>query len=208
MEETTSTKLFIRREVRHPETQELIYQAAVRLFRERGYHATSIRDIAAAVDIQPAAIYHYFRNKEAVLYSIMERVLTDLLRMQEALLNTGASPVEQLREMVRAHVRFHCERSSEAFVTDTELRGLSGDLYAQIVEYRDRYQALFRRVIEEGVGQGVFSVPDVHVATNILLVMATGAVTWFCPGGRLSLEEVAAIHATLALKGVVAPATH
>jgi len=205
IELSASAPGFIRREARRPETQELIYQAAVRLFREQGYHATSIRNIATAVDIQPATIYHYFRNKEAILYSIMERVLTDLLAIQQRLANPEAGPVEQLREMVRAHVHFHCEHALEAFVADNELRGLSGDLYDRIIAYRDRYQAMFRQVIEEGVRQDVFRVPDVRVATNILLVMATGAVTWFCPGGRLSLEEIADIHATLALKGVIAP---
>lgn len=203
MEIVIPTKRFIRREVHRPETQELIYQAAVKLFCERGYHATSIRDIAAAVGIQPATIYYYFGNKEAVLFTIMERGLLELIKMQETVLCKSDNPVEQLREMVRTHVRFHCERPLEAFVADNELRALSGELHAQILEYRDQYQATFRRIMEDGVRQGVFSVPDVHVTTNILLVMSTGAVTWYRPDGRLPLEEIADIHATLALKEVV-----
>jgi AcrR family transcriptional regulator len=194
---------FIRREVHRPETQELIYQAAVRLFRERGYHATSVRDIAAAVGIQPATIYHYFGGKEALLFTIMERVLLHLLEEQKVAVRISDNPVEQLAEMVRVHVRIHCERPLEAFIGDYELRALSGDLYAQILAYRDQYQATFRQVIEEGVRQGVFSVPDIRVTTNILLVMATASVSWFHPDGRLPLEEIADIHAKLALKMVM-----
>jgi len=195
---------FIRREVHRPETQELIYQAAVRLFRERGYHATSVRDIAAAVGIQPATIYHYFGGKEALLFTIMERVLIHLLEAQQAAVESSNNPAEQLAEMVRVHVRIHCARPLEAFIGDYELRALSSDLYAQILAYRDQYQATFRRVVEEGVRRGIFAVPDVRVTTNILLVMATSSVSWFKPDGRLPLEEIADIHARLALKMVMA----
>src|SRR5579875_3002030 len=99
MNVSTSPKRFIRREVHHPQTPELIYQAAVTLFRERGYHATSIRDIAMAANIQPATIYHYYGNKEALLYTIMERTLLDLLKLQAGVLGRTGDPVAQLRHL-------------------------------------------------------------------------------------------------------------
>lgn len=205
MEIATPIKRFLRREVHHPDTQGIIYQSAVKLFRERGYHATSVRDIAAAAGIQPATIYHYYGNKEALLYTIMEQVIIDLLKVQERVLSASDDPVKQLLEMVRAHVRFHCEHALEAFVSDTELRALGTELHAKFMEYRDRYQANFRSVVDEGVRRGVFSVPDVYVTTNILLIMSTGAVSWYHVDGRLSLEKIADIHAELALKAVLAP---
>ena len=134
----------------------------------------------------------------------MERTLLDLLKLQAGVLGRTGDPVAQLRELMRAHVRFHCERALEAFVADYELRGLGEEFSPQIRAYRDQYQAAFRAILEAGVQQGVFSVPDIHVTTNTLLVMASGAVTWYHAGGRLSLEEIADIHATLALKAVSA----
>ncbi|MFL5629565.1 MAG: TetR/AcrR family transcriptional regulator [Ktedonobacteraceae bacterium] len=205
MEVTAPARRFIRREVHRPETQDIIYQAAIKLFRERGYHATSIRDIATAAGIQPATIYHYFGNKEALLYTIMEQVIIDLLKVQEHVLSTSDDPVELLQEMVRAHVQFHCEHALEAFISDTELRALSDEFYAKFLAYRDQYQARFRSVIEDGVKRGVFTVPDVRVTTNILLIMSTGAVAWYCSDGRLPLKEIANIHAELALKAVLTP---
>ena len=199
-----STKSLLRRAGHQPATSDLICAVALQLFHERGYHATSVRDIAAAAGIQPATLYHYFDSKEALLYAISEQGLLELLRLQEQVLNTSDDPVVRLREMARVHVRFHCEHPREAFVSDFELRGLSGRFYDQIMEYRDRYQAGFCHILEEGVQQGVFVAPDAHVMANMLLSLLSGSVLWYRPDGRLPLEEIAAFHATLVLKAVAA----
>jgi AcrR family transcriptional regulator len=192
---------FIRQEAERPGTQASIREEAARLFRELGYYATSVRTVAAAVNIQPATIYHYFGSKEALLYDIMQRFMVDLIE-ETATLDSIDDPVGRLRSIVRAHVMFHCTRPREAFVVDNELHCLTGEFHDQMMEYRDRYQRIFREVLDEGVRCRVFFVDDVQIITNMLLSMITGAVIWYRPNGRLSLEEIASLHADMVLKQV------
>jgi TetR/AcrR family transcriptional regulator, cholesterol catabolism regulator len=195
---------FIRQEVDRPGTQALIREEGSRLFYERGYFATSVREIAAAVNIQPATIYHYFGSKEALLYDIMQRFMVDLIE-DTAPLQSIDDPVEKLRWIVTHHVCFHCTRPTEAYVSDNELHCLTGEFHEEMMRYRDHYQSIFRQILEGGVRRGVFFVDDVKVITNMLLSMITGAVIWYRPEGRLSLDDIAALHVEMALRQVAQP---
>jgi TetR/AcrR family transcriptional regulator, cholesterol catabolism regulator len=192
---------FIRQEVDRPGTQASIREEGARLFYERGYYATSVREIAAAVSIQPATIYHYFGSKEALLYDIMQRFMVDLME-NVAPLESIDDPIEKLRWIVTQHVHFHCAHPNEARVTENELHCLTGEFREEMMQYRDHYQEIFRQILEEGVGQGVFCIGDVKVVTNMLLSMITSAVIWYRPDGRLSLDDIAALHADMVLKQV------
>ena len=111
-------------------------------------------------------------------------------------------PREKLAAAVRFHVLFHTRRREEAFVSGSELRSLSPAHRRAITTRRDRYERVFREVLQRGVQAGVFAVADVKVAAMAILTMGTGVAGWFSEDGRLGPEAVAEQYAGMVLKMV------
>ncbi|HET9125085.1 MAG TPA: TetR/AcrR family transcriptional regulator [Solirubrobacteraceae bacterium] len=188
------------REVAHTSnTGEAILEAALELMEQRGYHATSMRDIAAAVDVRAAGIYHWYESKEAILVKLQDDFMHELTGEVEAAIERQSSPEARMAAAVSAHVRFHGLHTRAAFVTDSEIRALSAGNRKLLLDKRDAYQQRFVGLIEDGVSSGVFTVTEVRVAAFAILLQCTGVALWFNPRGRLTLDEVTDIHIELAL---------
>jgi AcrR family transcriptional regulator len=184
-------------------TDQVIYDAAVRLMCERGYHGTSLRAVAAEVGLQMASLYHHFPSKHDLLVAIMTRTMQDLISTVEEAAASRPDPVERLRAAIRAHVLFHGEHREEAFVADSELRALEPGGRELVVKLRDRYEQAFVDILEDGASQGVLRVSDVKLAVYALTAMCTGVALWYRPGGRLRLDRIADIYADLFLHSVL-----
>jgi AcrR family transcriptional regulator len=184
---------------RGPETREAIHAAAIELFSRLGYHATSMRALAAAADVQPAAIYHWYPNKEAILVQLQDDFMEQLTEKVEAAVRVHERPALRLAAAVREHVVFHGLHCSEAFVTDSEIRALTEGPRRALIAQRDAYQASFAEMIGDGIRDGSLRTSDVHVATYAILLQCTGVALWFDPDGPLGLEEVAELHVELVL---------
>lgn len=183
-------------------TSQRIVKTAVSCFFDYGYHATSMRQIAAKAKIQPASVYHWYSSKEALLVFIMERFIDDLTDAVRAAIAQHADPRQQLEAAVHAHVVLHARHRQEALVSDTEIRALSTRQRKRIVERRDRYQQIIRDVIDRGMACEEFDCDDAGLATNAILVQCTGVASWYRPRGRLSLEAVAHAHAQLVINSL------
>jgi AcrR family transcriptional regulator len=185
-------------------TGETVYQAAVDLMYERGYHGTSLRDVAKAVGVQMSSLYYYYESKQALLVAVMEKTMADLIATVSEAMEAAATPREQLIAGIRAHVMFHASRRKENFIADSELRSLERAERAEIVAMRERYERLFAAVLEDGLASGAFVVADVPITLAGLFAMLNGVATWYRPRGRLSLAEIADQYCTLFLNGVAA----
>jgi AcrR family transcriptional regulator len=187
-------------------TSEVIYEAVVALMYDRGYHGTSVRDVARAAGIQMASVYYHFPSKQALLMEVMSRTMRDLTAVtQSAAAMAGGDPVDRLTAVVRAHIIFHAERRKEAFLADSELRSLEAEQRTAVNGLRDRHEALFREILEQGIGSGQFTTMDLRLALNALLAMCTEVAVWYRPGGRLTLEQIARSYTSLFLFGVLSP---
>ncbi|MGI8572259.1 MAG: TetR/AcrR family transcriptional regulator [Solirubrobacteraceae bacterium] len=180
-------------------TGDAILEAAVELFAQRGYHATSMRDIAAAVEVRAAGIYHWYESKEAILLKLQDAFIIDLRAEVQAGIERQQRPEARMAAAVREHVVFHGLHTREAFVTDSEIRALSPRNRDRLVSRRDEYQELFIGLIEDAVRAGVFTVSEVRIAAYAILLECTGVALWFDPAGPLSLDQVAEIHIELVL---------
>ena len=188
-----------------PTTRDLILEASVELFAQRGFHATSVREIAAAIPMHAAGIYYWFDSKGAILLHL-ERDFLD--RLDEAVgeaISRYKHPATRLAAAVREHVLFHGLYPRAAFVTDSELRALEGSDHDEIQAKRDSYQAMFIKMIDDGVRAGVFRTTDVRIASYAILLECTGVAIWFMPNGTRTLDEVARIHIELALGSLATP---
>ena len=141
-----------------------IEDAASELFRRQGYAATTVRDIARALDMQGASLYAHVASKEEVLWSIVDRVATRFERAADAAQTDGLDADTALAALVRAHVAVATADVGEASVFIHEWRHLSADRRAAVLARRDAYEARFRSVIADGIATGTFALTDVTMA--------------------------------------------
>ncbi|WP_373501700.1 TetR/AcrR family transcriptional regulator [Desulfococcus sp.] len=182
--------------------KDTIRSIAIELFFRKGYFATSISDIAKGSGIQKASIYYHYKSKEELLFSILKSTMDDLTRYLKENLS-GLEDIEaKIRAAVHGHVRFHLERQKENFIANSELRGLSRDHYRIIVERRDEYEEIFQDLIRQGKEQGVFGNVDVKILSYAILTLCTAGASWFNPGGRLTVDEIADIYENFIVDGL------
>lgn len=175
-------------------TRERLYWTAAELFRARGFHATSMRDIAQAANIKAASIYHHYTSKDEILIDIMRKFLVDLIQGAESVGDGPESPTDRLAAIVERHVRMHAERVLEAVVADTELRALEGTYLAEVLALRSLYEVRVQSILRDGRESGEFRLSDIKVTSYMLLSMATGVGLWYRRDGRLPLDRVVEEH--------------
>ena len=181
-------------------TDAAIIRAAASLIARRGYHGASMRDLARAVDLQMASLYHHFGSKQDLLVQIMRQAMVDLTAaVAVAVEAAGADPAAQLAAAIRAHIRIHTERRPEMIVADGEIRSLEEPGRTEILALRHRHAALFRGPIE-GLG-----VARPAVVTAGVITMCTHVADWFRPAGPLDADAIADTYTRLVLDGIGGP---
>jgi TetR/AcrR family transcriptional regulator, cholesterol catabolism regulator len=191
-------------EARPGDRREQIRLMAGEMFFERGYESTSIRDLAAALDIKTASLYYHFPDKEQILYEVVGSVLDQLVAGARALVARQASPSLRLAALVANHVVLHALRPKATTLGDSELRSLTGERRERNIRTRDDYERLVIGVLEDGREAGAFDVIDGKLTAYAIIAQASHVGTWYQAGGRLSLEEVTAAYVGLALRMVAA----
>lgn len=171
-------------------TQDRLARAAVRLFAERGFAATGIRDLARELDVSSAALYHYVDRKEELLVRLMSACLDEYLRVGRLAVSTSSDPLVQLCRLVHVHVAGECTNPLTSLVTDRELRSLSGDDLEEVMRRRDAFDELYRDVLTAGAETGRFRLIDPAVTRLGLMEMCNSVANWYRPGGSRSLADV------------------
>ncbi|MFJ5224771.1 TetR/AcrR family transcriptional regulator [Streptomyces sp. NPDC088400] len=185
-----------------PEAARRLLVAAVEAFAERGYHATTTRDIAGRAGMSPAALYIHYKTKEELLHRISRIGHDKALEILTAAADGEGTAAERLADAVRYFVRWHAERHTTARVVQYELDALGAEHRAEIVELRRRSNAAVRRILVEGVRDGEFDVPDVPGTTLAVLSLCIDVARWFNTAGVRTPDEVGALYADLVLRMV------
>jgi AcrR family transcriptional regulator len=177
-----------------------IMTKASELFYERGYGATSIRDIAEAVGISSSTMYHHFTNKQEVLFAIVSNFMSDFVEATVPdLCDRTRTPTERIRECVRTHLRFSEERRPQLLVGNPIRYALNAEQQRAGIRFQQTYHDAVRDVIEEGRATGEFRVEDVEITTMAILDMLNGVREWFRRPGRLTLDEIVDTYQNLVL---------
>lgn len=171
-------------------TADAIREAAAELFHKHGYEATSLRQVAAEVGIQVGSLYNHISGKEELLRWIMVGIMEDLLAAQQEALASQTKAVDQLRAMVDVHVRFHAARARDVFIGNSELRALSPENRAEVIQLRDRYESALREVIEKVAAEGRADVLDIQLQVFSIIAMGAHVASWYRPGGGKSLDDI------------------
>ncbi|MDL5200621.1 TetR/AcrR family transcriptional regulator [Streptomyces sp. ALI-76-A] len=185
-----------------PDAARRLLIAAVEAFAERGYHATTTRDIASRAGMSPAALYIHYKTKEELLHRISRighQKAVEILRVAAS--GEGAA-TERLADAVSSFVRWHAGGRTTARVVQYELDSLGPDARAEILALRRQCDAEVRGILEDGVATGEFDVLDVQGTTLAVLSLCVDVARWFSVDGPRTPEEVGALYADLVLRMV------
>jgi AcrR family transcriptional regulator len=185
-------------------TERRILDAATALFYERGYHATTMREVASAVGIKAGSLYNHVPGKQELLFRIARGTMDELLEGGRAAVASHDAPREQLRALVAFHVVYHAERRHQARVADEQLDALEPALRTVVVEARDAYAGLFKAVLDEGRLAHGWRVPSTSVITFAIGGMCTHVDAWYREEGPLSAQEIASMYADFVLAALEA----
>ena len=185
--------------------EQQVRAAALRLFRDKGYHATSMRDIAEAVGINKGSLYSYIRSKEDLLIPFFERAMGLLLAEIEAIsADASLSPTERLKQAIKAHILNVAEHHDILTVYLSEWRQLTADSLSTVRGQRERYAALFLDILQDGQKKGEFrSELDARITALGMIGMCNYLFRWYRGDGRLAPEQIADVLTDLLLRGVL-----
>jgi AcrR family transcriptional regulator len=183
-------------------TASRLLATAAALFRKKGYANSTIRELATRLGIQKASLYHHIAKKEDLLYALCVDALQRIHSESEQAIAAHTAPLERLRALIHAHLRAALTDQDKHATMLIELRELSKDRYAEVLQLRDRYEALVRQTITEAQAAGVLREnPSAKYQTLALLNQLNWTIIWFRPDGELTPDQLGEILATLFLEG-------
>ncbi|MBQ0833978.1 TetR/AcrR family transcriptional regulator [Marinobacter sp.] len=177
---------------------------AARLFREKGFERTSLKEIAEACNMLPGSLYYRYSTKEALLVELMRRGVDLVTAEVESAYASSDDPVERLRLCINAHLRALLVDSDAVYVLLFEWRALGPEAREEIIELRDQYESLWAEILETMIEQGVIRK---NVDGRLLRLIGLGALnwvaTWFDPSGVHSLDAIGDLIWQIAMDGVI-----
>jgi TetR/AcrR family transcriptional regulator, cholesterol catabolism regulator len=184
---------------------EFILRTAARIFAEKSYHSTSMRDISRATNVSLAGLYHYCKSKEELLFLIQDNCFGRVLERLERRLEGVEDPVTKLGIFIENHLSFFAANMSEMKVLSHEAESLRGDLYTHVSTRKDKYTKLARKILGELQERNGRRQPiDLTVATYALFGMMNWIYNWYDPQGKLTVSDLAGNVMKLFLNGFLA----
>ena len=178
-----------------------ILRAAARIFRDRGFTDTGMRDIAVATDLSPANLYHYFKGKDEILFYCQDRALDRMLAGVAQARRAWPRAHERLLAVLTTHVLTMLDEV-EGATAHLQIEALSPPLRDRIVKKRDRYERAVRRLVSEGITAGAFVPGDAALLTRAMLGALNWVVTWYRPDGLHAPPQIAAEMANYLVRGM------
>lgn len=184
-------------------TRDDILQSAAQVFRQKGFHGASMADIAEAVQLQKASLYHHFGSKQEILLELLDRALEMVTARMAEVLTQAIPPAEKLRHAMRVYLTTLSEQGDLVSVLLLEFRSLEPEFYARHIPNRDRFEQMWREVIQQGVQSGAFHCESVSMTARALLGAMNWTVTWYRRDGAMTMEQIADTFADLFLDGLL-----
>jgi AcrR family transcriptional regulator len=177
-----------------------IMLAAADAFAERGFHATTTRDIASRAGLSPAGVYVHFASKEVLLFELSRRGHERARDLLVAATDAAASPTEALRAIIGGFSRWHAEHYELGRIVQFEFRHLRPEHRDAVLELRKEIDQVVAGVLRDGVETGEFEVTDVPATALALLSMAIDVARWYSPDVRRTPEAIESTYGELAVR--------
>jgi TetR/AcrR family transcriptional regulator, cholesterol catabolism regulator len=198
-------RVILKSEGRRGGRQDEILCAAARLFSTRGFHATSVQDIADAVGILKGSLYHHFESKEAILYRIVKQPIAHLVKTVGDIAAGPGTASEKIERAATAHVQAFHDHYPHLFVYLKETEDVRQRFQASAGLGPREYERLWGEIVQSGIKSGELRADlDATVVVYGLLGMLNWLYKWYDPNGRMGPREIAAQFSSLALSGLTA----
>ena len=185
-----------------PDRKQQIHEKAEELFSSRGYLATSMRDLAEAMGMEPASLYSHIPSKDQVLFQIADRCANEFFAAIRPIFESGLNTEKKLTAMIVAHVQVITRNLKASAVFFSEWRHLDDPRRATFSLRRDEYEEIFREVIRKGVHENLFLHFDERFSARTILSALNWTHTWYRPDGELKPEEIGENLAKILLHGL------
>jgi AcrR family transcriptional regulator len=181
--------------------RDAITAAAREILAERGYHGTSIRDIAKRAGLSLSALYYWHPSKQHLLAALVEEITSDYFRRcDDALRDAGDDPAERLRALVRATVEYRVSRRVESNIATLEWRNLEPDNRERLEGLRRSATQLWADIVADGIERGVFHCAHPDDARRAILAACNAIAQWYEPGGDITLPALVERYRDIALR--------
>jgi AcrR family transcriptional regulator len=188
---------------RKAEREDQLLEIATRLFKEKGYHNTSMQDLADALGMKKGSLYYYIDSKEELLRRLLESATSFLVVQIDEIYAADLPPAQKLRWALENHAVTMMEHLDLVAVYLQEYRNLSPKRLTEALAVRKHYEQVLMQILEDGITSGEFRPLNVKMAVFGLLGMLNWTHEWFCPGGEFTSQEIANMLADLALRGLL-----
>ena len=184
--------------------REFVLGAAARLFRQKGFDKTTVKEIAEACDMLPGSLHYRYPSKESILVDLMRLALEQASTALSEAIRGESEPLEQLRQGINAHLELLVGGSDMVYVLLFEWRSLQGQSRKEMIDLRDRYELLWSAMIQSLSSQNLIRA---DVDRDLLRLIGLGALnwvaTWFNEGGRYTVKDVGDFVWTVIKDGVL-----
>jgi AcrR family transcriptional regulator len=184
-------------------TRDDILDAAAQVFRQKGFHGASMSAIADAVNLQKASLYHHVSSKQEILLALLDRALGMLTEHIAGIASQPLPADQKLRQMIRAYLSALADNGDLTSVLLFEHRSLDKKSHARHVPQRDKFERLWRDVLNEGIQTKVFDLKDTGLAVRAIMGVMNWTLTWYNPEGGKNIEQIADEYSDFVLKGML-----
>jgi len=179
-----------------------IFEAIAKLFKEKGFYNTSIKDISESVGLKGGSLYYHITSKEDALFKICKDAIDTHLTNLEKAVNTDDDPKTKLIKVIENHIDYFTTNFYKTSVFLIETKALGVEYQKQYIKKRDRFESHIRQVLREGIKEGIFRNGDVKLMTFAILGMLNWMVIWYRPEGKWGTKKLKHEFMEMILSGI------
>lgn len=183
--------------------KKMIYEAAARLFRDKGYSATSMRDLAKAVDLKASSLYNHIKSKEEILQGICFENARKFLKGMSEVEAMSASNPDKVRALIHLHISIATEDITSVTAFNDEWRHLSDPMLSEFLQLRKDYEQRFKAIIEQGIAKGDFRPLDPSILLYTLFSSIRWVYDWFKPERAVDQDKLESEIAEFLMRGML-----
>jgi TetR/AcrR family transcriptional regulator, cholesterol catabolism regulator len=183
-------------------SREAILESAAQVFRQKGFHGASMADIAEAVQLQKASLYHHFSSKQDILLELLDRALEMVTKGMLQVMAQDVPAEEKLRLAMRSYLKTLSEQGDLVSVMLLEHRSLDPEYRSRHIPNRDRFENMWRDLIQQGVDTRVFACDNIPLTVRGLMGVMNWTITWYRADGKLSIDEISDNFASMFMNGL------
>jgi len=180
-----------------------IHGVVGRLFAQKGYHSTSMREIAQEMKMNPSSLYHYFRSKEDILFTLMNDAMDDALTTLNKICATPLPPEERLERVLGFYTQYYAGNQERLILLVNEMNSLSEGHRQILIKKQQQYVGLIRSILEELEAQGRLKPIHASVAVFAFFAMVHYTIKWYRPDGPVSLDDLTQSFSEIFTRGIL-----